>query len=251
MINYKWMIALIGMWLCLNCTACGQEKGELLIASESQMASEETTQKAEPEGGGTRTEGPTENEAQTGSVPLASESGQAQSADGLTEDGESREVCVYICGEVLAPGVYHLAPASRVCDAVEAAGGFSDDAGQEYWNLAAMLSDGQMIYIPTKEEAAQYQEMGFGIFGGMDGDSGSSSGADQGGSKTGDTTRIDLNQAELSQLMTLPGIGEAKAQSIIDYREQNGKFKSIEDVMKVDGIKDGLFQKIKDKITVN
>lgn len=256
--NYKWMISLIGIWLCLNCTACGQGKGELLIASESRMDSEEMLQSTEPEIGEPRTEGLTENEAETGSAPLASESGQAQSADGLSEDWNSQgEVCVYICGQVRVPGVYHLAPASRVCDAVEAAGGFSDDAGQEYWNLAAMLSDGQMIYIPTEEEAAQYQEMGFGIFGGMDAGSGSasgtgqSSGTDREGSGAGETAKIDLNTAGLSQLMTLPGIGESKAQSIIDYREQNGKFKSIEDVMKVDGIKDGLFQKIKDKITVN
>lgn len=256
--NYKWMISLIGIWLCLNCTACGQGKGELLIASESQMDSKEMQQETESEIGELRTEGLTENEAEAGNYPSASEGGQAQSADGLSGDWNSQgEVCVYICGQVRTPGVYHLAPASRVCDAVEAAGGFSDDAGREYWNLAAMLSDGQMIYIPTVEEAAQYQEMGFDIFGGMDADSGNASGSDnspgagQNGIGAGETGKIDLNSAGLSQLMTLPGIGETKAQSIIDYRERNGKFKSIEDVMKVDGIKDGLFQKIKDSITVD
>lgn len=231
MTKYKWMIPLIGIWLCVQTTACGSSRGELLLASEQ---TELETQ---------------DNSTQTAEADTdTSEVKTADARAGVTED--DTEICVYVCGQVRMPGVYRLTGAPRVCDAVEAAGGFSADAGQEYWNLAAIVEDGAMIYIPTKDEAAMYQEAGFENFGGQQASQGFTglAGSEQ---KTEDADgKVNLNSADLVMLMTLPGIGESKAQSIIDYREQNGRFSSIEDVMNVDGIKNGLFQKIKEKITV-
>ena len=154
---------------------------------------------------------------------------------------EPAKICVYVCGQVEHPGVYELASSSRVYQAIFEAGGLTEEAAQEAVNQAASLEDGQQIYIPSKEEASQqadgaaWTEMG-----------------NQGGSAAGEQTSalVNINQAGAEELMTLPGIGESRAADIIAYREINGPFASIEDIKNVSGIKDAVFQKIKDKIVV-
>ena len=161
-----------------------------------------------------------------------------------TLDNEPPEnVVVYVCGAVVNPGVYELPEGSRIDDALAAAGGFSEDADRTYVNLAARLSDGSKLQIPTisetSDEALTKEIESFDT-----GDNGYKSGASDG------SGLININTASQTELATLPGIGEGIAGKIIKYRDENGSFKSIEDIMKVSGIKDKLFSKIKDQITV-
>lgn len=137
-----------------------------------------------------------------------------------------QKICIYICGQVKNPGVYQLEEGSRVYQVIEAAGGFTKDASLYAVNQAEKIEDGQQIYVPSFQEQED-----------------SSSGNVKDG-------RIDINLATLEELMTLPGIGQSKAESIIQYREENGKFKKPEDLMKIEGIKSGVFNKIKDKIVI-
>ena len=152
-------------------------------------------------------------------------------------------VVVYVCGAVVNPGVYELSEGSRIDDAVIAAGGFSEDADRTYVNLAARLSDGSKLQIPTLSETSD-EALAKEINSFDTEDNGFKPGVSDGGGL------ININTASQTELATLPGIGEGIAGKIIKYRDENGSFKSIEDIMKVSGIKDKLFSKIKDKITV-
>lgn len=145
--------------------------------------------------------------------------------------------CVYVCGAVAEPGVYTLPPDARICDALEAAGGFTEEAATDAVNLAEVIRDAEQIWFPTKEEAKSRQ----GDFAAGDGNS-----------SLGETDgRIDLNTATREELMTIPGIGESKADSIMAYRMEHGDFADVREIMKIEGIKEGIFEKIKDRITVN
>lgn len=144
------------------------------------------------------------------------------------EEEEPEEIYVYVCGEVENPGVYALAREARVVDAVHAAGGMTETAEEEFLNLAEPLSDGQKIQVPDQEQAEVMKQK---------------TEADQSG-------LVNLNTADAAALTTLPGVGESKANAIIQYRESNGGFQRIEDIMKIPGIKEGLFQKIKEQIAV-
>lgn len=168
---------------------------------------------------------------------------------------DSKEVYVHVCGQVASPGVYLLPAGSRLYEAIEAAGGLSENAAGELLNQAAQIEDGQQIYVPSREEAAQLQagqsvsnmgEAGRNVSApGVSGQDGAGNGM------ASDDGKIDLNRATREQLMTLSGIGEAKADSIIAYREVHGGFRKIEELMEVDGIKEGVFNKVKDQIKVS
>lgn len=146
---------------------------------------------------------------------------------------DSEECAVYICGAVKHPGVYRFEKAPRVCDVVEAAGGMTAKADATGVNQARFAQDGEQIEILTKsKKKAQKTEK--------------TSETDD----AGEQGKINLNTASKEQLMTLPGIGESKAQSIIAYREENGSFQAIEDIMKISGIKEGVYNKIKNTITI-
>ena len=162
------------------------------------------------------------------------------------EAGES--VYVHICGAVAAPGVYALEPGSRLYEAVEAAGGFLPDACEEYCNLALTVTDGMQYQIPTREEAASGElpvQMGFGSQPGES--TGQQSYAESAYNKDG---LLNINLATAEELMTLPGIGQTRADAIISYREENGAFARKEDIMLVSGIKEASYQKIENYITV-
>lgn len=173
-------------------------------------------------------------------------------------------IYVDICGAVTSPGVYELPYGSRVFQAIEKAGGYLPEAAACYLNRAKGLSDGQQIYVPTQAEVdsrtiAATQD-GAETSTGNDTNNGNgqeSAGTTEGASDTtgngtasGTDQKINLNTADVSKLTTLTGVGESKALAIIAYREENGPFTSIEDIMNVPGIKEGTYEKIKDKIAI-
>lgn len=164
-------------------------------------------------------------------------SSQEESLDGdLKETSkEPLRICyVHICGEVAAPGVYELEEGSRIFQAVAVAGGFTENAAADSLNMAEPVKDGMKIQVPNQEEAQKLLNEG----------------ADFSGSLQEGRRKVNLNTAKKDELMTLRGVGEAKADDIIRYRESHGGFQKIEDIMKISGIKEAAFQKIKDDITV-
>ncbi len=167
---------------------------------------------------------------------------RANSDTDITEKSEADTVCyVYICGAVMSPGVYQMTVTSRIYEAVAKAGGFREDACREYLNQAEQVFDGEQIRIPTKTEAEKYEKQPMQQ---------NSAKTQDVGKQTSENGLVNINTADESTLCTLPGIGSLKAASIIAYREQNGGFTSIEDILQVDGIKSGTYNKLKDKITV-
>lgn len=154
---------------------------------------------------------------------------------GQNESAGTSDYAVYICGAVKHPGVYYFSPEARVCDAVDAAGGFTKKADIQAVNQARVLADGEQITIPKRMSSSRKK-----------GEPSKETQTDSGVAEK----RINLNTAELSELTTIPGIGEAKAQMIIEYRSENGSFRSTEDIMKISGIKEGIYNQIKDYITV-
>jgi len=150
----------------------------------------------------------------------------------------SEDWVIYVCGAVNSPGIYVLKPGSRLYEAIAMADGFSAEADPSYHNLARSISDGERIYIvsseETKELTAQQQVLG-------------EQGADKSPKESG---LINLNTATAEQLTELPGIGEAKAAGILEYRARIGQFTAIEEIKNVSGIGEAMYEKIKDKITV-
>lgn len=157
---------------------------------------------------------------------------QADSGSGL--------IYVHICGAVANPDVYRIEEGSRLIDLIEAAGGLSADAAGDYINQAMEVMDGQRIYIPTREEVKALTLSEY-----IEGDSKNKQFKEE-----KSDSRVNINTADETELMSLPGIGQAKAKSIIEYRNKNGKFSDISDIMNIPGIKEGLFNKISDYITV-
>lgn len=158
----------------------------------------------------------------------------ADETDSVDMSDCGKKICVHVSGYVMNPGVYMLPEGSRVYEAVAAAGGFAEGADEQFLNLAKVLDDGQKIRIYSLDETAT-----------ASGDS------DLVQKDSNDTEKlININTATKESLMTLPGIGESRAESIIAYREQNGYFSSVEDIMKVSGIKEAAFEKIKDYICI-
>lgn len=141
---------------------------------------------------------------------------------------ETNDCYVFICGQILNPGVYCVSSDSRICDVIDMAGGCLETADICAVNQAALVTDGSQIYIPA---VGEYE-------------------AEGAGSTIWKDSRINLNQATKEELMTLPGIGETKAEQILEYRENHGSFSSIDELMNISGIKEGVFQKIQDYIRV-
>lgn len=170
-----------------------------------------------------------------------------KTAENILSD-DSRPFVVYVSGEVNKPGVYELSEGMRVIDALKAADGYTEDACEAYLNLASLVCDEQMIYVPSNEEVEQMREGEGGALLNAQNMTGNN-----GGNETlavDSNGKVNINTATKEELMTLPGIGESKADKIISFRESNGRFSSIEGIMEISGIKDGLFNKIKDRISV-
>ena len=154
-----------------------------------------------------------------------------------------KTLVIFVCGAVNEPGVYYLEEGLRIIDAIEAAGGFSDEADMTYVNLAAPLTDGIKLQIPTTAESMETDAK-------ASIESYDESSVTASGSNAVGNGLININKASKEELKTLPGIGDGIASKIIDYRTENGNFSCIEDITKVSGIKDKLFAKIKEHITV-
>lgn len=193
---------------------------------------------------------------------------------------EPQKVVVHVCGCVEKPGVYTLTEDDRIVDAVDKAGGFTEEAAADYLNLANPLVDGCKIYVPSKDEVAvnMSPKDTMGADGTTEAAASTSIPSKDAVSAvsavsanrdyielpvlsetkqemtavTEDTGNalVNLNTASKEELMTLPGVGESKALKIITYREENGGFNAIEDIMNITGIKEKMFDKIKDHITV-
>ena len=170
-------------------------------------------------------------------------------------DKEMQQAMIYVdvCGAVANPGVFQLAAGSRVFQAIEAAGGYLPEAALTCVNRAGVLTDGQQLYILTQEEMERQGLDPAEMSGASDGQMNGSAGTGQNTGMTAQVqqdNRININTADEAQLITLTGIGATRAQAIIAYREENGPFAAIEDIMNVQGIKEGTFAKIKDEIVV-
>lgn len=170
-------------------------------------------------------------------------------------DKEMQQAMIYVdvCGAVVNPGVFQLAAGSRVFQAIEAAGGYLPEAALTCVNRAGVLTDGQQLYILTQEEMERQGLDPAEIVKASDGQMNGSAGTGQNTGMTAQVqqdNRININTADEAQLTTLTGIGATRAQAIIAYREENGPFAAIEDIMNVQGIKEGTFAKIKDEIVV-
>ena len=140
-----------------------------------------------------------------------------------------------ICGAVENPGVYELEDGARICDLVKLAGGLTAEADLNVLNQAEKVTDGMKVRVYTKEEAVDLSvQTDIGMITTEETESG----------------RININTADQTQLVTLSGIGAARAADIIAYRTEHGNFQTIEEIMNVSGIKESTFQKIKDQIVV-
>lgn len=158
------------------------------------------------------------------------------------ENTNNVEIIVHVAGAVENEGIQHLNENSRVADAIDAAGGLTSDANSNNINLAQKISDGQKIYIPFYEDSElnENNNNNFQII-----DDNTSSSTDN-----SSNALVNINIATQTELETLPGIGPSTALKIINYRKENGNFKSIDDIKNVTGIGDSKFEKIKDKICV-
>lgn len=154
--------------------------------------------------------------------------------------GETAALFVHVLGAVARPGLYELAAGTRVMDAVAAAGGFSSTADPGGVNLARELSDGEQLYVPVVGEVPP-PDAGGGT-GGASGGAGSPGAASAG--------PIDLNRATLAELDTLPRIGPSLAQRILDWRDANGGFTSVDELREVSGIGDKTFESLRELVTV-
>ena len=179
-----------------------------------------------------------EETAESGETEEEDLSRETQEEDTEESGEEPGSIFVYVCGQVAAPGVYELPGGARVYQAIEMAGGTLEGASPESLNLAQQAEDGQKIYVPTEEEA----QTGAALQDTMGGVQDMASDQEAG--------KVNLNTAGLEELMTLTGIGQTRAEAIITYREEEGGFRAPEDIMNVDGIKEGIYEKLKDEITV-
>ena len=195
--------------------------------------------------------------AETGSVGVY-DSGDENNSDAGTEvltDVQMQQEMIYVdvCGAVANPGVFQLEAGSRVFQAIEAAGGYLPEAVPNCVNRAGVLTDGQQLYILTQQEMEQQglnaAEMANASGGQTAGDAGTGVTAEVAFAGQQDN-KININTADETQLTTLTGIGATRAQAIIAYRQENGPFAAIEEIMNVQGIKEGTFAKIKDEIVV-
>ncbi|WP_242688667.1 helix-hairpin-helix domain-containing protein [Bacillus sp. Cs-700] len=155
------------------------------------------------------------------------EGGEDKEVSLSSQESEVTIVLVDVKGAVVTPGVYEVSANGRVKDVIQKAGGFLEEADQAQLNLAGKVIDEMMIYVPIKGETTV-----------------------SAGSVTAESGLISINKADLIELQELPGIGPAKAEAIIQYREENGPFSASEDLQNISGIGEKTFEKLKDLITV-
>ena len=170
-------------------------------------------------------------EVTTVSKDSASEK-EEKSQKSETEEVEQDLITVDVKGAVKSPGIYDLPVGSRINDAVQKAGGLTENADSKSINLAQRISDEALVYVPTKEETTSQE-------------------AHSNASNTKENKKVNLNKASLEELKQVKGLGSKRAQDIIDHRESNGKFKSVDELKKVSGIGAKTIEKLKEYVTVD
>ena len=226
------VICMLAAGICYSCRASDTDGGSVQIELESR----------EPEA--------EEETEESHSIAEASAASAGEPSAGEAASAEPALVYVHVCGCVNAPGVYALPEGSRIYEALEAAGGITEEGAGDFLNLALEAEDGMKVEVPDAEQARLWREQGIGPAGTAVTAGGTTEGAYPMGAAQTAGSRVNLNTASREELMTLDGIGETRADAIIRYREMYGGFQTIEDVMNVSGIKEGAFEKIKDSITV-
>lgn len=180
--------------------------------------------------------------------PVAADASGAEIQSREKEESQLEKIYIHVCGAVESPGVYELEQGQRVCDAVRMAGGFAGDADEDYVNQAERLSDGAKLVIPTREQSAAEKERQTAELGLVEPETAET--PQDSGETHGSGEKININTASESELCQIPGVGTTRAAAIVAYREAHGAFQKTEDIMKVSGIKEGTFEKIKDSIRV-
>ena len=173
-------------------------------------------------------------QAEVAAVSKDSSSEKEVKKEEKDESLEQDLITVDVKGAVKSPGIYDLPVGSRVHDAVQKAGGLTEDADSKSLNLAQKVSDEALVYVPTKGEEAASQQTASGT-----------------PPSTSKDKKVNLNKASLEELKKVKGLGGKRAQDIIDYRETNGKFKSVDELKKVSGIGAKIIEKLKDYVTVD
>lgn len=171
------------------------------------------------------------------------------SENNTDKNGDNQEIiAIHITGEIKKEGIIYLKQGSRIDDAIKEAGGITKNANLSRVNLAYILSDGQKIYIPNKNEKEDIKEY-------IISNSGENIILEEGNTNNSESMKgkkimVNINTASQEELETLPGIGPSLALRIIEYRESNGKFKKIEDLQNIKGIGDSKYGNIKDHICI-
>ena len=173
-----------------------------------------------------------QTEVTTVSKDSASEKEEKSQKSETEEVVEKDLITVDVKGAVKSPGIYDLPVGSRINNAVQKAGGLTDNADSKSINLAQRISDEALVYVPTKEETTSQE-------------------AHSNASNTKENKKVNLNKASLEELKQVKGLGGKRAQDIIDHRETNGKFKSVDDLKKVSGIGAKTVEKLKEYVTVD
>ena len=173
-------------------------------------------------------------QAEVATVSKDSSSEKEVKKEEKDESAEQDLITVDVKGAVKSPGIYDLPVGSRVHDAVQKAGGLTEEADSKSLNLAQKVSDEALVYVPTKGEEAASQQAASGT-----------------ASSTSKEKKVNLNKASLEELKQVKGLGGKRAQDIIDHREANGKFKSVDELKKVSGIGAKTIEKLKDYVTVD
>ena len=173
-------------------------------------------------------------QAEVAAVSKDSSSEKVVKTEEKEESPEQDLITVDVKGAVKSPGIYDLPVGSRVHDAVQKAGGLTDEADSKSLNLAQKISDEALVYVPTKGEEAASQQAASGTT-----------------PSTSKDKKVNLNKASLEELKQVKGLGGKRAQDIIDHRETNGKFKSVDELKKVSGIGAKTIEKLKDYVTVD
>lgn len=226
--KYKLIICIFWLLCSVGLSGCRDHRSEMLLTGQAETENTKT---------------PEETEAVDAEITKAAkEEEQAEPVETPTETAETlAKIFVDVCGAVVNPGVYEMEGDSRIFQAIEAAGGFLPEAATRLVNQAQPVSDGQQIYVPTQEEAGDYS---------MQEESTSTAISSGGNTDESVSGMVNINTADAAALKTLTGIGEAKAQAILSYREEHGAFSTVEEIMQVPGIKESTFSAIKDKIAV-
>lgn len=259
---YTVTLILCGTLFLTGLTGCKSREAQFLIDGLQEAKAEVDAESSEEKTSGQKSKKDTDDRQNDDGSSAESRKKQAES-DGsdagngteINSAGETQPEMIYVdvCGAVANPGVFQLAAGSRVFQAIEAAGGYLPEAALTCVNRAGVLTDGQQLYILTQEEMERQGLDPAEMSGASDGQMNGSAGTGQNtgiAAQAQQDNRININTADETQLTTLTGIGATRAQAIIAYREENGPFAAIEDIMNVQGIKEGTFAKIKDEIVV-